>query len=163
MKLSEKLLKILVENTNLCVRDITVEVDAELNKKYLENCCYPEPNNKSNTAVSCRECWLEFLINDLIKIEDCNPTVYEHNSAGEGMSGHVRREEMSEYTKCQNAVDNNSNKVTVIIDDKEITSSCTISIVTKKYAEIKEIRERVRNGINQDTKRKEKPIIRNKG
>lgn len=143
--LNEKLLKVLAENTNLCVREITSDVDEKLNLKYLENCCSYEANNKSNTTVSCRECWEEFLTNDLIKTEDYDPDIYERNSAGDGMSGHVRRKETSGYTECQNAVDNNNNKVTVIIDDKKITDSCTLSIVTKKYAEIKEIRKRMRN------------------
>jgi len=158
--LNEKLLKILVKNMNFCVRDITVNVDAELNKKYLENCCYPEPNNKSNTTISCRECWEEFLANDLIKVESYDPgkvllCKVKLTVGGEEITGYVRSEKLSEYTKCQNAVDNNSNKVTVIIDDEEIIGPCKISIITEEYAEIKEIRERVRNGINQDIKRKE--------
>jgi len=142
---NEKLLKVLAENVNLCVRDITDELDVELNKKYLENCCNYEPNNKSNTTVSCRKCWKDFLTNDLMKIEDYDPDIYERNSADDGMSGHVRRKKTSEYKKCQNAIDNNSNKVTVIINDKKITDSCTLSIITKRYAEIKEIRKRKRN------------------
>ena len=155
MKLSEKLLKILVENTNLCVRDITFDVDVELNKKYLENCCNYKRNNKSNTTVTCKKCWEEFLTNDLIKVESYDLDDVKLIVGGEEISGYVQFEKLSEYGMCQNAADRALSEITATVDDEEIIGPCKISIITEEYAEIKEIRERVRNGINQDIKRKE--------
>lgn len=121
--LNEELFKEFKDNVIMCVKYLVYNIDEKLKEKYSKNCCDNEPN-KSNNVISCEACWREFLTNDLIRTED----YYLDKTKVV-----IADKEISEYEKCQNAIDNNRNKITVMLDDKEITGPCEISIITKKY------------------------------
>jgi len=129
LKVNEELFEAFDEENFLCVNILCYKKNDKIYKKYIKYC---NPPKNSEKTINCTECWKKFLTEDLIKIRKYDPSKIKII---------IANKEISTFTKCENIINDNKNKIMVTVDGKEIFGPCTISILTKKYNKQSKVRK----------------------